>query len=618
MKNKSFFEAIKQVKENAKNLDEGLRDWLWSKGPQGREAMKSLRSPSMDPNEIAKPEPKTFAPVKPKDPREIKNMETDTGQLQRKADISSAIQKSIEADNPGTPAPPDKPAVASKQTTPRSSAPRKTTPAAPKPSAPKQTAPAAPAQRIVPRGGEQGGDPNREDDRYVGAFGSGSKEENIAKMKQSRIEAGLEKPDAPASKAAPRPAAPAPKPAPTTSSEPKPAAPAPKPEPKVDIKTAQNTASDLTVDKPAPKVEMPMPKKQEEKKIANESKSSIVDAFMKLQETKHPNLFEAAKKLKGNQHKIDANKNGEIDAHDFKLLRAKKEMKESSDYEYEMARNELATAERAIKRMMKHLKGEGNLEAWVQSKITKAADYLDSVADYMESNKIEEAAMTGDGVVGSGSVTKDNKDVVSKTAPKAEGPSDEEKKALTNKVKEIQKENVEFSEASYSAKEARAGKDIGKPGKNFEKIAKSAAKRYGSEEAGEKVAGAILKNLRKEESEVDFSEEELDHIEAVMEGRGRPPKEGSAAWQRRYGNNAGGEKAAEAPAGRDARQHIQVIAGQAAAGRNIEFTHNNGEKTTISPVMGRKITAHLDGLKPAARQDAVNKIHDSASGLKGM
>jgi hypothetical protein len=32
--------------------------------------------------------------------------------------------------------------------------------------------------------------------------------------------------------------------------------------------------------------------------------------------------------LKGNQHKIDANKNGKIDAHDFKLLRAKKGVKE--------------------------------------------------------------------------------------------------------------------------------------------------------------------------------------------------------------------------------------------------------------------------------------------------
>jgi len=34
--------------------------------------------------------------------------------------------------------------------------------------------------------------------------------------------------------------------------------------------------------------------------------------------------------LVGNQHKIDANKNGKVDAHDFKLLRAKKTMKEGS------------------------------------------------------------------------------------------------------------------------------------------------------------------------------------------------------------------------------------------------------------------------------------------------
>jgi len=49
-----------------------------------------------------------------------------------------------------------------------------------------------------------------------------------------------------------------------------------------------------------------------------------------------------------------------------------------------------------------------------------------------------------------------------------------------------------FKERSAMAKKARAGKDIGEKGKNFEKIAKSAAKKYGSEEAGKKVAGAVM------------------------------------------------------------------------------------------------------------------------------
>jgi hypothetical protein len=49
---------------------------------------------------------------------------------------------------------------------------------------------------------------------------------------------------------------------------------------------------------------------------------------------------------------------------------------------------------------------------------------------------------------------------------------------------------------SYSAKAAAAGKDIGKPGKNFAKIAASAGKKYGSAEAGKRVAGAVLGKLR--------------------------------------------------------------------------------------------------------------------------
>jgi hypothetical protein len=54
----------------------------------------------------------------------------------------------------------------------------------------------------------------------------------------------------------------------------------------------------------------------------------------------------------------------------------------------------------------------------------------------------------------------------------------------------------EIIEATYSAKSARSGKDIGKPGKQFEKIAKEAGERYGSKERGEKVAGAVLDKLR--------------------------------------------------------------------------------------------------------------------------
>ena len=63
------------------------------------------------------------------------------------------------------------------------------------------------------------------------------------------------------------------------------------------------------------------------------------------------------------------------------------------------------------------------------------------------------------------------------------------------------------AEASYSAKAARAGKDIGKPGKQFAQIAKSAGERYGSKAAGERVAGAVLNKLRHPKESMGMADE---------------------------------------------------------------------------------------------------------------
>jgi ribosomal protein L33 len=57
------------------------------------------------------------------------------------------------------------------------------------------------------------------------------------------------------------------------------------------------------------------------------------------------------------------------------------------DHEHSMARSELSTIVSAAKRLRKKLNGEGNIEAWVQSKITKAADYIDAAADYLDSGE---------------------------------------------------------------------------------------------------------------------------------------------------------------------------------------------------------------------------------------
>jgi hypothetical protein len=71
---------------------------------------------------------------------------------------------------------------------------------------------------------------------------------------------------------------------------------------------------------------------------------------------------------------------------------------------------------------------------------------------------------------------------------------------------------AERATGDYSAKKARAGKDIGKPGKMFSKIAKSAGERYGSKERGEKVAGAVLAKLRAKKESVEPDGDVMDYL----------------------------------------------------------------------------------------------------------
>jgi hypothetical protein len=101
-------------------------------------------------------------------------------------------------------------------------------------------------------------------------------------------------------------------------------------------------------------------------------------------------------------------------------------------------------------------------------------------------------------------VTRDNRpSTPAQTNAATSGPSAADKAALTSKIKTMK-------EAVYSAKAARAGKDIGKPGKEFKKIAAKAGEKYGSEERGKKVAGAILKRIRAKH----MKEENLEELSA--------------------------------------------------------------------------------------------------------
>ena len=57
------------------------------------------------------------------------------------------------------------------------------------------------------------------------------------------------------------------------------------------------------------------------------------------------------------------------------------------DFEGDMAKDDLETIVRAARRLTGMLDDNENMPEWVQSKINKAADYLDTAADYIESNE---------------------------------------------------------------------------------------------------------------------------------------------------------------------------------------------------------------------------------------
>jgi len=227
-----------------------------------------------------------------------------------------------------------------------------------------------------------------------------------------------------------------------------------------------------------------------------------------------------AEELKGDQHKIDANKNNKIDSQDFAILRSKKKVKEDMHF----AKKLIEGMKRSdIPASVRKARGDAPLtpaEVKSGSKDSISDPKNLAKARNEEIEQIEEKNVP----------TSPEKWAKAKAAAKskfavypsayANGWASKKYKAMGGGWKTA-KEEVEYEEemidekAGYSAKAARAGKDIGKPGKAFGMIAKKAGERYGSAEAGKRVAGAILAKLRKEDD--DWSDEDIDALLEVYE-----------------------------------------------------------------------------------------------------
>jgi hypothetical protein len=109
--------------------------------------------------------------------------------------------------------------------------------------------------------------------------------------------------------------------------------------------------------------------------------------------------------LTGNQKKLDVDKDGKIEGEDLAKLRTKKEnLNEENpdnpdvvdDHEGQMAKADLMAINKHSKEIYNMLGDDEELEGWVQSKITKAAEYMNAVYNNMNYEKNKPGSL-GDG-----------------------------------------------------------------------------------------------------------------------------------------------------------------------------------------------------------------------------
>jgi hypothetical protein len=181
-----------------------------------------------------------------------------------------------------------------------------------------------------------------------------------------------------------------------------------------------------------------------------------------------------------------------------------------------------------------------------------------------------------------------------------------------------------IDEADYSAKKAAAGKDIGKPGKAFGTIAKDAAKRYGSKEKGEKVAGAVLAKLRAKE---DVNEADVEEGNEFSGALARAKAAGASEFEvdgKKYKVTNEGFKEMDAylakkkkEAGTGKFDKKQISTGTVYTRRHEEEDEEDDEDSDTPKKKGRKAVGTGKGKKLGAKSHGTSKLARKGSIAEG-
>ena len=202
-----------------------------------------------------------------------------------------------------------------------------------------------------------------------------------------------------------------------------------------------------------------------------------------------------------------------------------------SDNEGAMAKADLFKLAKYSYKLFKKINDDDQLEAWVQAKIVKSADYIASVYHYLEyemefseyGKKLENSEMYTESqkrvlrhklmeaknklakvkIEQSKKAEETEKKIEQKAkSPAVKKPAVTNRKTLVDKNKELDEAksapSAGMTKAQKSAvvKKARAGEDIGKPGKGFAKVEK-AAEKSGAKDPKAVAAAAMWKTAKK-------------------------------------------------------------------------------------------------------------------------
>jgi hypothetical protein len=195
-------------------------------------------------------------------------------------------------------------------------------------------------------------------------------------------------------------------------------------------------------------------------------------------------MKEMSEELTGGQKKLDvAEPKGKITGADFAALRAKKDVKkEGEDHEVSMANNSLESIIKSAMELKMKLGGnERDIPGWIQDHITNAENYIDQASQGFHELHGGEHDMD---------------ELPDGTEELPAGDEEDAQMTLQSMMEDLleakKKPSAGLSKKQKSSivKKAKAGKDMGKKGKGFEKIVK-AAKKSGADNP-EAVAGAAF------------------------------------------------------------------------------------------------------------------------------